>query len=140
MDSFTFGLLTSLFIVGGFLGALVSSRAFSADNRRQPLIWASLFICLGSFQMAASGTFSALGWGRLVIGIGSGIGTVVVPLFGSEVIRKELRGKLGRLTLYIICRTTRNMNLIPFRRPNSDLCGRRNLFGSDNWLVLFRTI
>lgn len=92
LDAFTEGLITSTFLLGCTVGAVIVSRIADTLGRRKSIIIASvLFILGGLFQ---SLTLNLFYLGRIVSGLGIGILSSVVPLFIGETAPTFIRGQL----------------------------------------------
>jgi MFS family permease len=94
-----FGLVTSLFTLGGLVSSfLISPTSKHLGWGRQTCITCSAIAgVVGSSILGASSTLPGLGLGRFVQGIGSGIGVVMVPIFLNEVSPIALKGSVGVL-------------------------------------------
>ncbi|OAC99373.1 hypothetical protein MUCCIDRAFT_42471 [Mucor lusitanicus CBS 277.49] len=85
-------------IFGGFFAGLLSDRF-----GRKPLVLcaASIFV-VGSLLLTFAMSYSALLSGRLVVGLGVGIASMVIPVYISEVAPKSFRGQLATLNTLVI--------------------------------------
>ncbi|KAL9551619.1 hypothetical protein MBANPS3_004173 [Mucor bainieri] len=85
-------------IFGGFFAGLLSDRF-----GRKPLVLcaASIFI-VGSLLLTFAMSYTALLSGRLVVGLGVGIASMVIPVYISEVAPKSFRGQLATLNTLVI--------------------------------------
>ncbi|KAF9579614.1 hypothetical protein BGW38_004062 [Lunasporangiospora selenospora] len=96
MSSSQWSVLVATLSVGGFLGSLfVGARLADSYGRRKALLLNNVFLLLGSFIMSTASSFGGLLLGRLLIGVGCGVATVVVPMYIAEISPAELRGTLG---------------------------------------------
>jgi MFS family permease len=65
-------------------------------GRRKALMLSSTVFCIGAIiQTVDTHSMSAFYVGRVVAGVGLGSATVVVPMYSSEMVPKELRGQIG---------------------------------------------
>ncbi|KAJ1770288.1 hypothetical protein LPJ74_003349 [Coemansia sp. RSA 1843] len=95
------------FIVGGTtLGAIVGGlfAGVFADRwgRRIITFLASLVFILGALIMTFSKHYSVLIGGRVVVGLGVGAASMVVPIYIGELAPKEFRGRLVTLNVLAI--------------------------------------
>ncbi|CAG8594736.1 6613_t:CDS:2, partial [Funneliformis mosseae] len=95
MNEGEFSLLTSIFNLGGLVGALISPRVADNKGRRWTLMFNTIFLLLGPTTMGFSSSFTTLVFGRVISGIGSGVVSVVVPMYLAEVSPAEYRGTFG---------------------------------------------
>lgn len=64
---------------------------------------ADVLFTVGSAIMGFAPTIGCLMFGRLIIGLGIGIASQIVPLYLSEVAPVEIRGKLVAFNVANIC-------------------------------------
>ncbi|KAK4514541.1 uncharacterized protein ATC70_002139 [Mucor velutinosus] len=85
-------------IFGGFFAGLLSDRF-----GRKPLVLcaASIFI-VGSLMLTFAMSYTALLSGRLVVGLGVGSASMIIPVYISEVAPKSFRGQLATLNTLVI--------------------------------------
>ncbi|RIA97289.1 sugar transporter [Glomus cerebriforme] len=95
MEEGEFGLLTSIFNLGGLLGSLLSSRVADTKGRRWTLLCNNLFLFIGSTMMGFANSYSILVIGRVIAGIGCGVVSVIVPMYLAEISPAEYRGVFG---------------------------------------------
>ena len=95
-----FTVITSAFIVGGMLGAMVGGLVADRLGRKKGLILSQMMGVVGGITMAVSRptmSWEVLLVGRLVVGLTAGLNTVLVPVYVSEIAPLHLRGALGRV-------------------------------------------
>ncbi|KAI8069997.1 general substrate transporter [Gongronella butleri] len=92
-----YSLVVAMLLAGGLLGALSASHYSDHYGRKQTLVYTALLIGAGSLLMTFAWTRWVLMAGRFVAGIGSGMVTVVVPVYLSECVPKAMRGFYGAL-------------------------------------------
>ncbi|CAO3635331.1 unnamed protein product [Cunninghamella blakesleeana] len=85
-------------IFGGFFAGVSSDRF----GRKILILISSIIFIAGALIMALSPNFGCLLAGRLVVGLGVGIASMIVPVFVSEIAPKEHRGKLTSLNTLVI--------------------------------------
>jgi sugar porter (SP) family MFS transporter len=88
------GNVTSIFLIGCVVGALVVSWLADLLGRKRSIILGGAFFAVGgTFQAAASGQ-TIFFVGRFVSGIGIGILSMVVPIYISETAPTHIRGRM----------------------------------------------
>jgi SP family myo-inositol transporter-like MFS transporter 13 len=88
---------------------------------------ASIFI-IGSLLLALAPSYTILLLGRLVVGLGVGIASMIIPVYVSEVAPKSFRGRLATLNTLVITFgqvMAYVVNIIYSEKPN----GWRYMFG-----------
>ncbi|KAG9011796.1 hypothetical protein FRB94_007522 [Tulasnella sp. JGI-2019a] len=98
MSDAAFGLVTSMFTVGGLIGSLSSGAIMNKLGRKGAVRINSFSIGLGSVIMMLAWSFWTLLIGRFLIGIGAGIAVCVAPVYLSEVAPHNIKGSVGVLT------------------------------------------
>lgn len=92
----------AVFAIGGLIGSYVGGRLADVVGRKNFLIANNvLFISGGLMEALASGA-SSLILARLVLGVGCGAATVVVPLYLGEIAPADLRGTLGTMNQFAL--------------------------------------
>lgn len=80
------------------LGALITAvfAGVSADlfGRKPCIMFSNLLFVIGAILQVSAHTFWQMAVGRLVMGFGVGIGSLISPLFISEIAPKMIRGRL----------------------------------------------
>ncbi|KAI7854843.1 general substrate transporter [Circinella umbellata] len=85
-------------IFGGFFTGLLSDRF-----GRKPLIMIScLMFIAGALLLALPKSYGVLLFGRLVVGVGVGMSSLLVPVYISEVSPKQIRGRLTTLNTLVV--------------------------------------
>ena len=88
--------IVSAFCVGGFAGALAGGPLASRLGRRPAIVVTGvLFAASGAAEMAAR-SYEWMALGRLVVGVGSGVATTVVPAYLVEISPRDKRGFMVR--------------------------------------------
>ena len=98
MDAPSFAIVTSIFTLGGLIGALSSGPLSTAYGRLLPLRLASIFFVLGPLLSALAPNFGFLVAGRFLSGVGSGAALVIVPIYIGEIAPVASKGSFGALT------------------------------------------
>ncbi|KAG8461606.1 hypothetical protein KFE25_001210 [Diacronema lutheri] len=78
-------------------GGLMAGMAAERFGRKRAIALANGFFLLGSLAIALAESFAALFVGRLLQGVGVGFALVVAPIFTSELVPAEVRGRLVSL-------------------------------------------
>jgi len=107
LDNFQWSVVVAAFTIGGLVGAQMAGTFADQHGRRPFLVWHSLFfITAGILQFAAGlcdnkhadgrhSGYALLVIGRVIVGIGGGGATVVVPMFLGEIADTKVRGLFG---------------------------------------------
>lgn len=98
MSEATFATVSSMYVVGGLIGALLAGPTSSNFGRLLAMRLTSFFFIVGSTIQTLAATVPIISIGRLLVGIGAGASTVVVPLYISEVSPPRERGLFGTMT------------------------------------------
>ncbi|KAH8671681.1 major facilitator superfamily domain-containing protein [Xylariales sp. PMI_506] len=98
MDAAAFAVVSSIFTLGGLIGALAAGPLSSARGRLFAMRATSALFLLGSAVETLAASIPVLAAGRLLTGIGAGASTVIVPLYISEVAPPRERGLFGFMT------------------------------------------
>ncbi|KFO59499.1 Solute carrier family 2, facilitated glucose transporter member 11, partial [Corvus brachyrhynchos] len=96
--TFLWSVIASVFSLGGLCGALIGGSMAIRMGRKGALLMNNVIAILASILMGISfptGLFELLIAGRFLIGINSGIGFCVQPLYIGEFAPKHLRGGLA---------------------------------------------
>ncbi|KAI9499214.1 general substrate transporter [Zychaea mexicana] len=85
-------------IFGGFFTGLLSDRF-----GRKPLIMISCLVFIaGALLLALPRSYGVLLFGRLVVGVGVGMSSMLVPVYISEVSPRQIRGRLTTLNTLVV--------------------------------------
>lgn len=98
MSEAAFATISSVFTVGGLIGALCSGPLSSKRGRLPAMRATALLFILGSLIETFAGAVPVMALGRLIAGIGAGGSTVIVPLYISEIAPPHERGLFGAMT------------------------------------------
>ncbi|RKP07265.1 general substrate transporter [Thamnocephalis sphaerospora] len=97
MDGNVWGFAIGAFALGGMVGGISASPIMNAIGRRKTLIFNNILFLIGGLLMAFSTTVAQFIIGRVVVGMASGVGSVVAPVYVSEVATLKYRGAFGTL-------------------------------------------
>jgi MFS family permease len=98
MDDSQFAVISSIFTLGGLLGALCAGPVSNSYGRLPAMRLSSLFYALGSGIAATSVNIPLIAIGRLLSGVGAGASLVIVPLYIAEIAPPRDRGTFGVMT------------------------------------------
>ncbi|KAF8247835.1 general substrate transporter [Wilcoxina mikolae CBS 423.85] len=98
MASWEFGLVTSIFALGGLFGALAAQPMGNRYGRRSTLALNSTGFIVAAVMKALATNVNALVLGRFISGLSSGAAAVVVPLYVNEIAPPDAKGKFGAFT------------------------------------------
>ncbi len=98
MTDAEFAIVSSVFTLGGLLGALGAGPLSTQKGRALTMRLSAVFYLLGSTVETFSSSIFAMSLGRFLSGIGAGASVVVVPIYISEVAPPSERGLFGFLT------------------------------------------
>lgn len=97
MNSFQFSIVTAIFTVGGCVGSITGNRIAEVRGRKSAIRISTILTLLGALLMAVSLSVLHLVIGRLLVGLGSGLGLCVVPIYLSEISPASIKGSVGVL-------------------------------------------
>lgn len=93
--------------LGAFVGCFLAWPITARFGRKKALMLFSAVFCLGAaIQTINTHSLAAFYVARVIAGLGLGAATVVVPMFSSEMVPKELRGQIGsffQLFFTLVC-------------------------------------
>ena len=98
MNEAAFATVSSIFTLGGLIGALCAGPISSSRGRLPAMRATALLFLVGSVIETLSGSVLVLATGRLISGVGAGASTVIVPLYISEIAPPKERGLFGVMT------------------------------------------
>lgn len=98
MGEAEFAALSSMFVLGGFIGAISSGPISSQYGRLLAMRITSVFFLLGAIIETFAGTVPIMAIGRFLSGVGGGASTVIVPIYISEISPPHERGLFGSMT------------------------------------------
>lgn len=82
--------------LGAFIGCFLAWPITGRFGRKKALVLFSLTFCVGAaIQTINTHSLSAFYVARVIAGVGLGASTVVIPMYSSEMVPKELRGQIG---------------------------------------------
>ncbi|KAI1458710.1 general substrate transporter [Annulohypoxylon moriforme] len=82
--------------LGGFVACFLAWPLTERLGRKKSLMISSFIFCIGAIvQTINTHSLAAFYFARVVSGLGLGAATVIVPMFNSEMMSKEMRGQVG---------------------------------------------
>ena len=102
MNTDQFAVVSSIFTLGGLLGALIAGPCCNRYGRLLTMRLTSIFFVVGPIFESMAPSISVISIGRFISGIGAGSSVVVGPIYISEVAPPEEKGFFGALTQIMI--------------------------------------
>lgn len=103
MTETQFAVLSSVYILAGFIGAITAGPGSSSYGRLLAMRISSIFFIIGSLLEMIATSVLIMSTGRFLVGIGAGVSTVVTPLYISEISPPKAKGLFGTMTQVMIC-------------------------------------
>ena len=91
------GIIIAVFALGGMVGGMFGGGLADRYGRLPVMMWNNLTFIIGTVFLCTATSEVMLIIGRILVGIGSGIATTVVPTFVGEITPANLRGAFGVL-------------------------------------------
>jgi len=98
MSTLEFGLVQSIFTLGGLIGALAAGPFSNNRGRLLSMRLNTIPTIIGPILSALAPSVALMSVGRLLSGIGAGAALVVVPIYISEIAPPESKGFYGSFT------------------------------------------
>lgn len=102
MNTDQFAVVSSIYTLGGLLGALSAGSFCSKYGRLQAMRLTTLFFVVGPLLESLAINIAFLCLGRFISGIGAGAAVVVVPIYISEIAPPKEKGLFGAFTQVMI--------------------------------------
>ena len=102
MNTEQFAVVSSMYTLGGLLGALVAGPLCNKYGRLLTMRLTTIFFVIGPIFESAAPSISLLAFGRVLSGVASGSAVVVVPIYISEVAPPKEKGLFGALTQIMV--------------------------------------
>uniref|UniRef100_V5GJV6 Major facilitator superfamily (MFS) profile domain-containing protein n=1 Tax=Kalmanozyma brasiliensis (strain GHG001) TaxID=1365824 RepID=V5GJV6_KALBG len=87
-------LIVSATTVGAILGSIVAGRMADWLGRKKVMVGAGILFLLGAMEQAASQVVRELVLGRVLVGLGVGMASMVVPTYLAEIAPTKVRGRI----------------------------------------------
>ncbi|GHP13548.1 MFS transporter [Lentilactobacillus fungorum] len=91
------GWVVSSVLIGAVLGALGTSKFLDTYGRRKLLIWASIIFFIGAITSGFAPNFEILVGTRIILGIGVGITSALIPAYLHELAPKSMHGAVATM-------------------------------------------
>lgn len=91
------GWVVSSVLIGAIIGALATSKFLDKYGRRKLLIWASLIFFVGAITSGFAPDFWVLLITRVILGIGVGITSALIPAYLHELAPKGMHGAVATM-------------------------------------------
>lgn len=99
------GITTASYCLGAFFGCVTNFFIGDILGRRR-MIWLSMgLIIVGATLQCSAYALAHLIVGRVITGLGTGIDSSTVPMYQSELSKKEWRGRLVSWEIFFIGKT-----------------------------------
>ncbi|KAL8705672.1 MAG: hypothetical protein Q9225_008013 [Loekoesia sp. 1 TL-2023] len=98
MNTVQFSVVTSIFTLGGLIGALSAGPSCNRYGRLLTMRMTTVSFVLGSALETLASNIGLLCFGRLVSGLGCGAAIVVVPIYIAETAPPKEKGLFGAFT------------------------------------------
>ena len=102
MTTDQFAVVSSIYTLGGLLGALASGPCCNKYGRLVTMRLIALFLIIGPAFESSASNIGLLCFGRVLSGLGAGAAIVVVPIYISEVAPPNEKGLFGAFTQIMI--------------------------------------
>lgn len=103
MTHVQYGIVVSIYTVGGLLGSLIGGRLADNFGRRTVSMYNTAGFVLGPAIAFFSVSIPTLSVARFVSGVSSGIVMVVVPVYLSELAPESIKGPVGVMNQLTVC-------------------------------------
>ncbi|KAF2838308.1 vacuolar protein sorting-associated protein 73 [Patellaria atrata CBS 101060] len=102
MNSVQIGLVSSIFTLGGLIGALGVGPLSARYGRLPSMRYTTIPFTIGPIFEAAAPNIGTMALGRFISGLGAGASVVVVPIYISEIAPPAEKGFFGALTQVMV--------------------------------------
>jgi len=109
IDNSEFGIISSMYMVGGFLGAMFGGRLSDRFGRKKFLLGTNIISSIGAvmfYFVSSTKSYSLFLATRFVLGLGGGGTTAAIPPYLGEISPASIRGAIGtlnQLTITVGC-------------------------------------
>lgn len=102
LSPFMEGIIVSFLLVGAVIGAVSGGPISDRFGRRPTVLLAAIIFGIGALAVAFSPGVAFLVFGRLLLGLGVGLASMIVPLYIAEIAPADRRGALVSLNQLMI--------------------------------------
>ncbi|KAL3925072.1 MAG: hypothetical protein SGILL_000645 [Bacillariaceae sp.] len=128
----------SALAIGAPLGALIGGHISDSYGRKPALVFNSIGFLAGGILQALSVNLQVLTLARFLLGLMSGVATVLVPIYLGELAPPHMRGMLGTVNHFALVVGILMADLLSF--PLADDDGWRYLLGVTAAIALFQIL
>ncbi|KAK4055922.1 hypothetical protein OIO90_003179 [Microbotryomycetes sp. JL221] len=86
--------LVSSALVGAFVGSIVAAKSADRFGRRPVILAAAILFTLGALEQAAAQVYKEVILGRILVGVGVGLSSAILPPYLAEVSPAKFRGRI----------------------------------------------
>ena len=97
LNSWEQGMVVSSVLIGAILGALGTSKFLDKYGRRKLLIWAAIIFTIGALGSGFAPEYWTLLVTRVILGIGVGITSALIPAYLHELAPKRMHGAVATM-------------------------------------------
>ncbi|SCU91419.1 LAFA_0F03642g1_1 [Lachancea sp. 'fantastica'] len=87
-------IITAATSLGALISSVVAGTCADIWGRKPCIMFSNVFFVVGAVLQVSAHTFWQMAVGRLIMGFGVGIGSLISPLFIGEIAPKMIRGRL----------------------------------------------
>ena len=97
LNSWEQGMVVSSVLIGAIIGALGTSKFLDKYGRRKLLIWAAIIFTIGALGSGFAPEYWTLLVTRVILGIGVGITSALIPAYLHELAPKRMHGAVATM-------------------------------------------
>ena len=97
LNSWEQGMVVSSVLIGAIIGALGTSKFLDKYGRRKLLIWAAIIFTIGALGSGFAPEYWTLLITRVILGIGVGITSALIPAYLHELAPKRMHGAVATM-------------------------------------------
>ena len=102
MDATQIGVVSSMFTLGGLIGALAAGPVTAKVGRVRTMLFAAIAATVGPVFEAAAPNIATMAVGRFISGLGAGGAMVVVPIYIFDIAPPGKKGFFGSFTQVMV--------------------------------------
>ena len=102
MDATQLGVVSSMFTLGGLIGALAAGPITAKAGRVRTMLLSAIAATLGPVFEAAAPNIGTMALGRFIAGLGAGMAMVVVPIYIFDIAPPGQKGFFGTFTQVMV--------------------------------------
>ncbi len=102
LTPFLEGIIVSTLLIGAVIGALSGGPLSDRVGRRPTVLLAAIIFGIGALAVAFAPSVAFIVLGRLLLGLGVGLASMIVPLYIAEIAPADRRGALVSLNQLMI--------------------------------------